>query len=222
MEAKNKKRVLVLIDGFNYYHKLDNYQKSQKECVKWLDYSALLNEAIYNHLKKSQVDISTEIIFFTAIAHHRGDDSVKRHTIYLNALKSTGIKVVEGEFKKKYIDICKDCTQKNKSEKRLKHEEKHTDVNIAITMLEKAFLNEFDRVYLLSEDNDYVPAVKRVKELFPEKEIIICPPPQKGYSVNTLVKASGESDFYRINWRQIKRFQFPNNFNGLENPWEIN
>lgn len=218
---EGRKKILVLIDGFNYYHKLDNYQRLHKESVKWLDYSALLNSAIYQHLKKFNVDISIEIIFFTAIAHHRGDDSVKRHTVYLDALKLTGVKIVEGEFKKKYIDICNDCQQKSKGEKRLKHEEKHTDVNIAITMLEKAFIDEFDRVYLLSEDNDYVPVVRRVKELFPEKEIIICPPPQRGYSVNTLVKASGESDFYRISWRQIKRAQFPDIFNGLVNPWKI-
>ena len=65
--------------------------------------------------------------------------------------------------------------------------------------------NEFDRVYLLSEDNDYVPVIKRVKELYPNKEIIICPPPQKNYHVHSLLAASCEKDFYRFKWNQIKK-----------------
>ena len=103
----------------------------------------------------------------------------------------------------------------------MKHEEKHTDVNVAITLLEKAMTNLFDRAYLLSEDNDYVPVVKRVKELYPEKEIIICPPPQKNYCVHSLLQASGEVDFYRFRWKQIKYFQFPDEYNGLKNPWIV-
>ena len=39
----DKKRVLVLIDGFNYYHKLKEYQDRYQKCVKWLDYSSLAN-----------------------------------------------------------------------------------------------------------------------------------------------------------------------------------
>ncbi len=212
------KKILVLIDGFNYYHKLDNYQKNQNICVKWLDYAALLKAAIQNHLKQS--DFELEIIFFSAIAKHRRIESQNRHKTYLKALKQAGVKVVLGEFKEKGIYPCPNCKQRKRSEQIIKHEEKHTDVNIAITMLEKAMTNSFDRVYLLSEDNDYVPVVKRVKELFPKKEIIICPPPQRQYSVHSLLAASGESDFYRFRWKQIKHFQFPDNFNGLINPWK--
>lgn len=213
------KRVLVLIDGFNYYHKLTLYQKRQNICVKWLDYMSLLKASVKAHLKSTDFDI--EVIFFTAIATHRSLESQIRHKTYLKALKSTGVKIVYGEFRPKYILPCNDCLQKRPDEKILKHEEKHTDVNIAITLLEKAMTNSFDRVYLLSEDNDYVPVVKRVKALCPEKEIIICPPPQKKYSVNNLLMASGELDFYRFRWNQIRHFQFPDNFNDLKNPWQI-
>ncbi len=162
-----------------------------------------------------------EVIFFTAIAKHRKIESQNRHKVYIEALKSSGVNIVYGEFKEKFIYPCADCRQKNSNEKILKHEEKHTDVNIAITMLEKAMTNSFDRVYLLSEDNDYVPVVKRVKELCHEKEIIICPPPQKCYSVHSLLMASKEDNYYRFRWKQIRHFQFPNEYNGLKNPWII-
>ena len=212
------KKILVLIDGFNYYHKLALYQKHQQVCVKWLDYKSLLTSAIKSHLKSD--DFELEVIFFSAIAKHRSPESQARHRIYLKALKTSGVKVVLGEFKEKYIYPCKDCKQKRPDEKILKHEEKHTDVNVAITLLEKSMTNSFDMAYLLSEDNDYVPVVKRVKELYPEKKIVICPPPQKKYCVHNLLSASGENDFYRFKWNQIKHFQFPNDYAGLTNPWK--
>ena len=214
-----KKKVLVLIDGFNYYHKLAKYQENNKICVKWLDYMSMLKAAIKSHLKSDDFEI--EIIFFTAIAGHRSETSQTRHKIYIRALKMSGVSVVLGEFKEKYIHPCKNCNQNITKEDLLRHEEKHTDVNVAITMLEKAMTNSFDRVYLLSEDNDYVPVVKRVKELYPNKEIIICPPPQKSYCVASLLRASKELDFYRFRWNQIKHFQFPEDYNGLINPWKI-
>ncbi len=212
-------KVLVLIDGFNYYHKLTKHQKYNGECVKWLDYMSLLKASIKSHLKTS--DFELEIIFFTAIATHRSMDSQIRHKTYIKGLKQSGVKVVLGEFKEKYIYPCKDCKQKSSNEKILKHEEKHTDVNVAITLLEKAMTNEFDIAYLLSGDNDYVPVVKRVKTLYPEKRIIICPPPQKNYCIHNLLTASGELDFYRFRWREIKHFQFPDEYEGLINPWKV-
>lgn len=211
-----KLHILALIDGFNYYHKLKNYQKNNNACVKWLDYKSLINLALARN-----DNIELEIIYFSAIAYHRSNNAVIRHKNYINALKITGIKVILGEFKEKPIDICYNCKQKMPKDKIIKHEEKHTDVNIAITMLNKAYKNEFDNCYLLSEDNDYVPVIKMVKDLFPEKRIIICPPPQKQYSVDSLIKASKESDAYRFKWNQIKKSQFSDIFNGIENPWKI-
>ena len=80
-----KKRVLVLIDGFNYYHKLAQYQKNQSVCVKWLDYMSLLKASIKSHLKTDDFDI--EVIFFSALARHRSIESQLRHKTYLKALK---------------------------------------------------------------------------------------------------------------------------------------
>ena len=115
----NKKRVLVLIDGYNYYHKLASYQKNNNICVKWLDYMSMLKAAIKSHLKTEYFDLN--VIFFTAIATHRDNESQLRHRTYLNALKQSGIEIVLGEFKKKYIAPCADCKQLSKQDKILKH-----------------------------------------------------------------------------------------------------
>lgn len=216
-EKLSKVRVLVLIDGFNYYHKLKSYQSNNRVCVKWLNYKNLMAEAVKGYRRYEDFDMS--IYYFSAIATHRSKEACERHRNYIKALEHSGVNVVLGEFKEKYISPCNDCKQKLPQEEILKHEEKHTDVNIAISLLEKAFMNEFDDAYLLSEDNDYVPAVKRVKELYPHKSITICPPPQKMYFVDALVKASGERDAYRLKWNQIRRHQFPDYYQGLVNPW---
>ena len=113
-----KKKVLVLIDGFNYYHKLSKHQKFNNVGVKWIDYMSLLKASIKSHLKTDNFDI--EVIFFTAIAGHRSPESQARHKTYLKALKKSGVKIVLGEFKEKYIYPCKDCKQKLPNEKILK------------------------------------------------------------------------------------------------------
>ncbi|MBQ8886148.1 MAG: NYN domain-containing protein [Candidatus Gastranaerophilales bacterium] len=213
-------KILVLIDGFNYYHRLKKYQQNNKKCVKWLNYQAMIEESLRKYQNYSD-DSHFEIIYFSAIADWRGDEPKNRHECYINALKKTGVKIILGEFKKKELPPCSNCKQRKPNEKILKHEEKHTDVNIAITLLEKAFLDEFDDAYILSGDNDYVPAVRKVKELFPHKRIIICPPPQKFYCIDALVRASQEKDAYRFKWNQVMKYQFPNNFEGLVNPWKI-
>ena len=36
------KKVLVLIDGFNFYHRLKDFQYKNNICVKWLNYKELI------------------------------------------------------------------------------------------------------------------------------------------------------------------------------------
>lgn len=216
---REKNRVLVLIDGFNYYHKLKNYQKEFQTCVKWLNYKEMVESALIEY-----DDFQLEIIYFSAIADQHTKHSVERHQQYIRALKKTGVEIVLGEFKGKSMPCCpkKQCRGCNSlGLGQVRQEEKNTDVNIAIKLLEYAIFDKFDDCYLLSEDNDFVSVVKRVKELYPDKRIIICPPPQTNYKVDDLVKASREGYFYRFRWNKVKRFQFQDDFEGLKNPWKI-
>ncbi len=48
------------------------------------------------------------------------------------------------------------------------HEEKETDVNIALHLLRDAHQDRFDRALLISGDSDLVPAVRMVRALFPQ------------------------------------------------------
>lgn len=50
------------------------------------------------------------------------------------------------------------------------HEEKETDVNIAIHILKDAFQNEYDTAYIVSADSDISPAVQMCRKFFPKKQ----------------------------------------------------
>ena len=56
------------------------------------------------------------------------------------------------------------------------HEEKKTDINIAITLLVDAVADKFDTVLILSGDSDLAPVTTKLKELCPGKKIGIIVP----------------------------------------------
>ena len=59
---------------------------------------------------------------------------------------------------------CRVCRQPYRT-----FEEKQTDVNIAIKILETAVKDEWDIAYVVSGDSDLIPSLKAVKRLFPMK-----------------------------------------------------
>ena len=65
-----------------------------------------------------------------------------------------------------------------------------TDVNIAVEILKDAYRDKFDVALLISADSDLVPPVKTVRELFPDKRVIIAFPPAR-YSVDLANSANG-------------------------------
>lgn len=65
-------------------------------------------------------------------------------------------------------------------------EEKRTDVNIGVHMLNDVYQDVCDRLVLVSGDSDLVPAVHMVKARFPDKQVIVYVParnPVRGAAV---------------------------------------
>lgn len=159
---KTQRRCKFYIDGFNWYHRLDAYQKATTECYKWLDYYSLCNSFLRPDQKLE------EIFFFTAMTDYYGQGAAERHTKYVNALECYGIKIVRGYFKKK--------------EEKGGHttlEEKQTDSNIVAYTLRDAFLDRVDDLFILSADSDMVPIVKMLgtENTLKNKRAIVIPPP---------------------------------------------
>jgi len=152
----NLDKVSFFIDGFNVFHSLKDNRKYNK--YLWLDYKSFLERYVR---KKDQL---ADIYYFSAYAYWR-PDSVKRHRMLIDAWKNTGVKPVLGNFKEK-DRFCVNCQAYSKV-----HEEKQTDVNIAIYLIKKAYENNFDTAILVTNDTDLVPAIDMVKETFPNKKV---------------------------------------------------
>lgn len=63
------------------------------------------------------------------------------------------------------------------------HEEKETDVAIAVQLVADAFLNAYERALIISADSDLAPAIRTVSKHFPKKSVnVIAPPGRKGHA----------------------------------------
>jgi uncharacterized LabA/DUF88 family protein len=166
------KRSIVYIDGFNLY-----YGAVQHTRFKWLNL-----ERLFERLRQDD-DIQV-IRFFTALidgpreAHQAG---------YLQALATCPkVEVILGRFKRKQftcrVRVC------NFRGRRVYTglEEKRTDVAIAVNLLDDAYQNRADRFIVVSGDSDLVPAIHRMKENFPHKQVVVYVParnPTRGAAV---------------------------------------
>jgi hypothetical protein len=110
------------------------------------------------------------------------------------------VQVVKGNFKRKNLK-CKVCFQPYTS-----HEEKETDVNIALRLLECFLNDECDTVVLVTGDTDLVTAIATSKRLFPKKRIGIAFP-----YLRTNEHFKTVADFtFKLSIHSYKRHQFPN------------
>lgn len=161
-------KTFVFVDGYNLYHSLMAHAGWDK--YRWLDLKKLAEHYLYKQ------DELSKIFYFSAIAKWAPTKIVK-HNFYIEALKSTGVDIVLGKFKK----VTKICRAKCKR-KYVTYEEKETDVNIALWMLKEAIANRYDKALIISGDSDLIPGIKTMRELFPQIRIDILVP-RKGKTI---------------------------------------
>ncbi len=184
-------RLICFVDGFNLYHALDSLRQQH---LKWLDLRKL-----FSHFVRSKSQIITQVLFFSAYPTWK-PDSYHRHRLYVSALMASGVIPVMGHFKKK-SKMCLKCGAKWEG-----HEEKETDVNLALALLDLAYKDMYDRALVLSRDSDLAPAIRKVKQNFPEKQITILAPHNYRHSAE-LIKAA--DDHTTISLKHISTSLFP-------------
>ena len=190
-KAVEYERVICFVDGFNLYHALLDLQKPS---LKWLDLHLL-----FRRLSRHKSQVITQILFFSAYATWK-PESYYRHRLYIKALSANGVTPVLGQFKKKPKQ-CFKCKAKW-----VDHEEKESDVNLALAMLDLAYKDRYDRAFLLSRDSDLAPAVRKVKENFPEKKVTVFSPYNYKHSSELLQACD---DHKTINLQHLSSSLFP-------------
>ena len=157
-------RLIAYIDGFNLYFGLRS--KGWKRFY-WLD----LQKLVQNLLLPTQTLVEAK--YFTAKVR-LPPDKRKRQTTYLEALGTlTDFSIFYGHYLSEQV-TCRRCGHSY-----TRYHEKMTDVNIATELLTDASQNRFDTALLISADGDLVGPVKKVKQLFPGKRIVVVFPPKR-------------------------------------------
>jgi uncharacterized LabA/DUF88 family protein len=185
-------RVITFVDGLNLYHAIDSLQRQE---LHWVDLRTL-SKVFFN----SRFEQLTDVFYFSAYAQHIAENFQKCQKAYLKALELTAVKPVLGHFKEKNRK-CPSCTHRW-----IGHEEKETDVNIALFLLDSAYQNLFDHALVITNDSDLAPAIQITRKRFPEKRITTIAPPNY-YHSNELIKVS--SDKARIRPEHLERCLLP-------------
>lgn len=170
-------RTTFLIDGFNFYHSIEKLQKK----YRWINY-----QSFCSHFLESE-DTLQDIYYFSAVATWRSAQSQQRHKVFIKAIENYGVKTIYGKFKKKHrqcpsrfkVKECETSAQSTPPKPKCPncpqifecHEEKATDVNIALYSYSLAHQNTYDKLVLVTGDTDLVPAIKMIKQVFPTKII---------------------------------------------------
>ena len=202
------KRAAYFIDGFNLYHSLDNNPSFRK--YKWLDLSALCKIFI------TKDEELADVFYFTAYTYWNSGRQV-RHRMYVTINEAQGCKAVLGQFQERarisrVMCVCPclpGSDQRYCGKKYLAHEEKMTDVNIAVNILKTCVQRTCDAVYLLSGDNDLVPALETARSLSPDTRIrVVLPINAKAKKLMAVCKKN-EFKYMRIKEEHLAKSQFP-------------
>jgi len=161
-------RVVAYVDGFNLYHAICRLNKPY---LKWCNIRKLVNFYL------QEKEVLTGMRFYTAFPRFYDGGVQNRFNKYVNALATTGVEIVYGKFKKKDLQIKVENANKTKSVviRYKRHEEKQSDVNLAMDLVEGVCMNEYDKAVVVSGDSDFLRVIERV--LKKDKKILLLQPP---------------------------------------------
>lgn len=193
-------RTIIYIDGFNFY-----YRAVKNTPYKWLDFKSLFQKLLITKNKVIQIK------YFRArvSGKYNPQKPIKQQT-FLRALKTfiPEIEIYYGHFltHEVYAPLAKP-TENRRAVKIIKTEEKGSDVNIAVHLLNDAWLNNYDCAIIVSNDSDLAESMKLVKK-YPPNKILGLIMPGKGHPSKVLMK---HSDFVkRIRTGILQLSQLPN------------
>lgn len=190
--AVNRQRVISLIDGLNLYHATAILRRPE---LHWVDLRSLSQVFLKTHTEQL-----LQVFYFSAYAEHIPLAKQNCQKAHIQALKLREVIPILGNFKKKNRS-CPECNHKWVS-----HEEKETDVNIALFLINLAYQDVFDRALVISNDSDLAPAIAMVRKLFPQKRITTVTPPHYYHSIELIQVASDKT---KISIEHLERCLLP-------------
>jgi uncharacterized LabA/DUF88 family protein len=105
-----------------------------------------------------------------------------------------------GRFKEKTA-YCSKCHHKW-----IGHEEKQSDVNIALWMFREAYRSSYDEAFLVSQDSDLAPALELIKEMPKVRRIKLIGTPARPHSKEL---AHSATKLVKITIRHLEKSLLP-------------
>ena len=152
-----------------------------RHTLKWVDLRALARRYVRPASQRLE-----GVYYFSAYADWLPDPK-RRHEAFVRAQKAHGVTPVMGKFKSKdrWCPLCRRSSQG--------HEEKETDVNIALCLLDWAYRDAYGHALLVSRDSDLVPALRMLRTRFSGKGLTLVAPPLAGHSTEMLSWATAKT-----------------------------
>jgi len=196
-------RTAIYIDGFNLY-----YGCLKGRPYKWLDLKKLFQVLLQHH---NQI---TAINYFTARVKSKPSDvsAPQRQQAYIRALEAyiPEVNVRYGHFLQNKARMINANPPPDKVEV-IKTEEKGSDVNLAVHLLNDAWLDNFECGVIVSNDSDMAEAMKLIREFHPRKRLGLITPGHR----RTSQQLKKHAHFVKtIRNNDLKSSQLPDSISG--------
>ena len=148
--------VMVYVDGFNLY-----YGAVKDTRYKWLNIQRMAQLL----LPKDQI---VGIKYFTAKVHSRDNDPDKhiRQQVYLRALRTLpNFKIYYGHYLSHvvWMRLANPVPGRSKYAEVIKTEEKGSDVNLAVQLLNDGYQSAYELAVIVTNDSDLLEAIRIVQ-----------------------------------------------------------
>ena len=197
-------RTFVYVDGFNLY-----YGALKGTPWKWLDLVALFGRVLQAHHEILSVE------YFTARVSGSDRDPSKpqRQDVYLRALQHyrPEVEVCFGHFLSHPVraPLAQPVGHRRTAEV-IRTEEKGSDVNLAVHLLNDAWLDAYDCAVVVSNDSDIAEAMRLVRQHHGKRIGLVTP--GTGRPSRQLMM---HSDFFRhVRPNAVRRSQLPDRIPG--------
>ena len=169
-----KQRVIVYVDGFNFYYGLKNDSRWKR--YYWLDIVGLFEK----FMRRDQELVSVK--YFSARPED-ADQNARQYALFQANKENPKFNLILGKYLRKNI-TCFNCGNVIHT-----HEEKETDARIVTQIVADAYEKNCDVAIVVSADSDMIPAVELAKAA--GQRVYIYFPPNH-YSSNLAAMANGK------------------------------
>ncbi|HEU4458104.1 MAG TPA: NYN domain-containing protein [Methylibium sp.] len=176
-------RTIAYVDGFNLY-----YGSLKGTAFRWLDLCAYFDRAL------PAANTLVKVKYFTArvapVPNH--PNAALKQQVYLRALEAhcgARLQITEGHFNVKAVRAAS-TVPPHRTVEVFKTEEKGSDVNLAVELVNDAWQDAFDCAAVVSNDGDLMRAMQIVKQQRRKKVLLYTPGAPKRTPLITLTRWS--------------------------------